>query len=77
MKTTTNKPTLFFTWTYKCLKYFCFGSIGFALACIISASFSIPPTSIPIFWFVINLLWRLGMTILLLLGVAIVFESWR
>ena len=76
MKTTTNERSLFFTWTCKSLKYFFLGSIGFTIAYVISTSFGI---TIPkaLLWSSINLLWRLGITIVLVLGIAIVVESWR
>ena len=77
MKTSTNERSLFFMWTYKCLKYFFFAIFGFAIACMIPISFNISLFSIPVFWFLVNLLWRLGMIIIFLLGIAIVFESWR
>ena len=76
MKTSTNQHSLFLRWTYKSLRYFFLGSIGFTIAYVISASFGI---TIPkaLFWSLINLLSHLGITIALVLGIAIVVESWR
>ncbi|KST65402.1 hypothetical protein [Mastigocoleus testarum] len=77
MKTSTSEHSFFFIWTSRFLKYFLLGSVGFAISYVIAAGFSVPLTSVPIFWFLINLFWRLGITILLLMGIAILFESCR
>lgn len=79
MKTTTDtdRHSLFFQGTYKTLKYFLLGSIGFMITYMFPLIFDIKIIPFEICMVLVHIFLRLGITLIVMLGAATVYESWR